>query len=145
VSRKLSRNVYGLWFCQGVIKKEFNPQILLWLDSQDETALYMSVLMIGELQKGISRLPDGPRNLELQARVSNNVGTRFEGRFLSIDGEVAATLGRLLGAAERRGKKLPVMEGLIGATAIPHHLTVVARNTRDLERCQAKVFNPWKG
>jgi predicted nucleic acid-binding protein len=37
------------------------------------------------------------------------------------------------------------MNGLIAATAITHHLTVVARNTGDLERCQAKVFNPWKG
>ena len=70
---------------------------------------------------------------------------RFEGRFLSIDGEVAAAWGRLLGTAERRGKKLSVMNGLIAATAITHHLTVVARNTGDLERCQARVFNPWKG
>jgi toxin FitB len=105
----------------------------------------MSVLTIGELQKGISTLPDGPRKLELQAWVSNNLGTRFEGRFLSIDGEVAAAVGRLLGDAERLGKKLPVMEGLIGATAITHHLTVITPNTRDLERCQAKVFSPWKG
>jgi len=57
---------------------------------------------------------------------------------------VAATWGRLLGTAERQGKKLPVMDSLIAATAITHNLTVVTRNTRDLERCQAKVFNPWK-
>jgi toxin FitB len=58
---------------------------------------------------------------------------------------VAAAWGRLLGAAERQDKKLPVMDSLTAATAITHHLTVVTRNTQDLERCQAKVFNPWKG
>ena len=129
----------------GLIKKEPNPQVLLWLESQDETALHLSVLTIGELQKGISKLPEGPRKLELQAWVSNDLVARFEGRLLSIDVEVASTWGRLLGAAERQGKRLPVMDSLFAATAITHNLTVVTRNTRDLERCQAKVFNPWKG
>jgi predicted nucleic acid-binding protein len=76
--------------------------------------------------------------------VSNDLVARFEGRLLSIDVEVASTWGRLLGAAERQGKRLPVMDSLIAATAITHNLTVVTRNARDLERCQAKVFNPWK-
>jgi toxin FitB len=51
----------------GLIKKEANPQVLLWLESQDETALRLSALTIGELEKGISKLPEGPRKLELQA------------------------------------------------------------------------------
>jgi hypothetical protein len=127
-----------------LIKKEPNPHVLLWLENQDETVLFLSVLTIGELQKGISRLPDSPKKLELQGWVSNNLVARFEGRLLSIDVEVAAAWGRLLGAAERQGKKLPVMDSLIAATAITHNLTVVTRNARDMERCQAKVFNPWK-
>ncbi len=127
-----------------LIKKEPNREVLLWLEDQDETALYLSVLTIGELQKGISKLPDGPKKVELQGWGSNDLVARFEGRLLSIDAEVAGAWGRLLGAVERQGKKLPVMDSLIAATAITHHLTVVTRNTRDLERCQAKVFNPWK-
>jgi predicted nucleic acid-binding protein len=63
---------------------------------------------------------------------------------MPIDGEVAAAWGRLLRAAERQGKKLPVMDSLIAAAAISHHLTLATRNTRDLERYEAKVFNPWK-
>jgi len=74
----------------GLIKKEPNPQVLLWLGNQDEIALCLSVLTIGELQKGISKLPEGPRKLELQAWVSNDLVARFEGQFPSIDGEVAA-------------------------------------------------------
>lgn len=131
-------------FISELIKKEPNPQVLLWLENQDETALYLSVLTIGELQKGISKLPEGPKKSELQGWVSNDLVARFEGRLLSIDAEAAAAWGRLLGTAERQGKKLPVMDSLIAATAITHNLTVVTRNNRDLERCQAKVFNPWK-
>ena len=127
-----------------VIKKGPNPQVLLWLGNQDETALYLSVLTIGELQKGISKLLDASKKLELQGWVSNDLVARFEGRLLRIDAEVAAARGRLPGAAERPGKKLRVLDSLIAATAITHHLTVVTRNTRDLERCLAKVFNPWK-
>jgi predicted nucleic acid-binding protein len=104
----------------------------------------LGVLTIGELQNGISKLPDGPKKSELQGWVSNDLVARFEGRLLSIDAEAAAVWGRLLGTAERQGKKLPVMDSLIAATAITHNLTVVTRNNRDLERCQAKVFNPWK-
>ena len=132
-------------FISELIKREPNPKVLLWLGNQDEIALYLSVLTIGELQKGISKLPDGPKKLELQGWVSNDLVARFEGRLLPIDAEVAAAGGRLLGAAERQGKRPPVMDSLIAATAITHNLTVVTRNTRDLERCQAKVFNPWKG
>ncbi len=127
-----------------LIKREPNPRVLPWLESQDETTLYLSVLTIGELQKGISKLPDSLKKLELQAWVSNDLVARFEGRLLSIDGEVAIAWGRLLGVAEKQGKKLPVMDILIAATAITHNLTVVTRNTRDLERCHAKAFNPWK-
>lgn len=127
-----------------LIKREPNPRVLPWLESQDETTLYLSVLTIGELQKGISKLPDSHKKLELQAWVSKDLVARFEGRLLPIDGEVATGWGRLLGVAEKQGKKLPVMDSLIAATAITHNLTVVTRNTRDLERCHAKVFNPWK-
>jgi len=127
-----------------VSKKEPNPNVLLWLDKQDESALYLSVLTIGELQKGISKLPDNARKAELQAWVNNELVGRFGRRILNIDVEVAGAWGILLGTAEKHGKKLPAMDSLIAATASVHALIVVTRNTRDMERCQAKVFNPWK-
>lgn len=127
-----------------LIKKKPSLPVLRWLEKQDETALYLSVLTIGELQKGISKLPDNPKKLELQGWVNNELVGRFEGRILSIDVEVAAAWGKLLGSAEKQGRKLPVMDSLIAATANTHNLTVVTRNARDMERCQASVFNPWR-
>jgi len=127
-----------------LLKREPNARVLHWLDKQDENSLYLSVLTLGELQKGVSKLPEDKRKSDLQSWVNNNLCTRFEGRILPIDVEVASAWGTLLGNSERRGKKLPVMDSLIASTAAVHNLTVVTRNIRDMQQCQAKVFNPWE-
>ena len=126
-----------------LVKKEPNPKVVTWLDERSESALFLSVLTIGELQKGISKLAAGTRKDELQAWVEHDVADRFEGRILEVDLETVLVWGKLQGEAEQRGERLPVMDSLIAATAKAHGLYVVTRNARDLERCQAKVFNPW--
>ena len=126
-----------------LVKKEPNPAVVSWLDEEDEQKLFLSVLNLGELQKGISKLPDGTKKDELQAWVALDLVERFAGRILDIDLETALCWGRLQGEAEQAGEKLPVMDSLIAATAAAHGLVVVTRNVRDLERCQARIFNPW--
>lgn len=126
-----------------LVKKEPNPAVVSWLDEEDEEKLFLSVLNLGELQKGISKLPDGAKKEELQAWVALDLAERFAGRILDIDLETALCWGRLQGEAEQAGEKLPVMDSLIAATAAAHGLVVVTRNVRDMERCQTRVFNPW--
>lgn len=126
-----------------MVKKEPNPAVVSWLDEQDEQKLFLSVLNLGELQKGISKLPDGTRKNELQAWVALDLVERFTGRILEIDLETALCWGRLQGEAEQAGEKLPVMDSLIAATAAEHGLVVVTRNVRDIERCKVRVCNPW--
>ena len=126
-----------------VIKREPNPAVIDWLDAQDEQTLFLSVLNLGELQKGISRLPDGPRKEELQAWVTLDLLERFTGRIIDVDLDTALCWGKLQGNAERAGEKLPVMDALIAATASAHGLTVVTRNIKDMERCGVRVCNPW--
>ena len=70
---------------------------------------------------------------------------RFRDRLLAVDLGVAARWGALVGASEARGQPLPVIDSLIAATSLQHDLTVVTRNTDDLERCGARCFNPWVG
>jgi len=126
------------------IKKVPNPQVVAWLDGCDEEKLFLSVLTIGELQKGISKLPDdNPRKEDLQQWVEHDLMERFEGRILTIDVDIAIAWGNLQGAAEQTGESLPVMDSLIAATAKAYGLAVVTRNVRDLKRCSAKIFNPW--
>jgi predicted nucleic acid-binding protein len=126
-----------------LVKKEPNPAVVSWLDEQDEQKLFLSVLNLGELQKGISKLPDGTKKDELQAWVALDLVERFTGRILDVDLETALCWGRLQGEAEQAGEKLPVMDSLIAATAAAHGLVVVTRNVRDIERCGVRICNPW--
>jgi len=128
-----------------LVRKVPNAAVLKWLDARDEQSLFLSVLTLGELQKGISRLSTGPRKDDLQAWIEHDLIERFAGRILDLDLKMALIWGKLLGEAELKGGKLPVMDSLIAATAIAHGLVVVTRNVKDIERCRAKVFNPWVG
>jgi predicted nucleic acid-binding protein len=127
-----------------LVKKEPNPGVVNWLDEQDEQTLFLSVLNLGELQKGISKLTDGTKKDELQAWIGLDLVERFSGRILDIDLETALYWGRIQGEAERTGEKLPVMDSLIAATAAAHGLIVVTRNVRDIEKCGVRVCNPWE-
>jgi predicted nucleic acid-binding protein len=127
-----------------LVKREPIPAVVAWLDKQDEQKLFLSVLNLGELQKGISKLPDGTKKDELQAWVALDLVERFTGRILDVDLDTSLYWGRLQGEAEQAGEKLPVMDSLIAATAAAHGLVVVTRNVRDIERCGVRVCNPWE-
>lgn len=126
-----------------LVKKEPNPAVLDWLDARDEQTLFLSVLTLGELQKGIRKLPSGTRRNELQAWAEHDLVERFNGRILAIDLETALCWGILQGESEAQGETLPVMDSLIAATASAHGLIVVTRNIKDMERCRVRVCNPW--
>ena len=126
-----------------LIKREPNQNVVRWIDEHDETYFYLSVITLGELQKGINKLSDQNRADQLQNWLDQSLTRRFQGRFLDIDVEVISTWGRLQGASEKKGVKLPVIDSLIAATAITHNMIVVTRNVHDLELCHASVFNPW--
>lgn len=127
-----------------MVKKEPHPAVISWLDTGDESRMYLSVLTLGELIKEITKLPEGEKREKLQSWVSNDLALRFGQRLVEIDVEIARAWGTLLGEAERRGEKLPVVDSLIAVTASVYDLVVVTRNVQDMARCQAKVFNPWE-
>ena len=86
-----------------LVKKEPHPAVLRWMDAGDESRMYLSVLTLGELIKGITKLPDGEKREKLQSWVSNDLALRFGHRLVEIDTEIARAWGTLLGEAERRG------------------------------------------
>ncbi|MEO8136040.1 MAG: type II toxin-antitoxin system VapC family toxin, partial [Betaproteobacteria bacterium] len=105
--------------------------------------LFLSVITIGELEKGIVRLPESAKRNALRQWARIEIADRFRDRLLTIDSGVAARWGALVGLAESRGQPLPVIDSLIAATGLQHDLIVVTRNTEDFERCGASCFNPW--
>jgi len=119
--------------------------VVQWLADAEETRLYLSVLTLGELEKGIARLPASARRSRVERWVRQDLAARFEGRLLDVDRRVAERWGALSGASEARGAPLPVIDALIAASALAHGLEVVTRNTADLERCGARCVNPWRG
>lgn len=122
-----------------------NPSgvVLKWIDGQDEASLYLSVLTIGEIEKGVARLSASARRSRLQSWVRRDLVERFSGRLLPINTRTAARWGSIAGESERRGKPLPVIDCLIAATALVHGLAVATRNVGDFERCGATCVNPW--
>ena len=120
-----------------------NPAIGAWIDLHDEWDLYLSVLSIGELRKGVAKLAEGRRRLQLVHWLESDVKKRFAGRILPIDLEIAETWGRLIGQAGASGKVLPAVDSLIAATALHHGMIVVTRNVEDFTAAGVPVENPW--
>ena len=126
-----------------LVRKSPSAPVLEWIAGQDEASLYLSVLTIGELEKGIARLPASARRSRLLSWVRRDLVERFGGRLLPIDARTAARWGAITGESERRGRPLPVIDCLIAATALLHGFTVATRNVGDFERCGAACVNPW--
>lgn len=105
--------------------------------------MFLSVLTIGEIRKGISSLPSGNRRALLESWLGNDLVMRFTDRILSIDFGIAERWGLLSAQAKLSGVLLPVIDSLLAATALHHNLTFVTRNTSDVKLAGLGVFNPW--
>jgi len=127
-----------------IIRKRPHAGVVKWLENCDESGIYLSVLTIGEIQKGIARLEDGDRKASIQRWLNNDLGNRFEGRILPVDTEVATAWGWMQGEAELRGESIPTVDGLLAATAMVHNLALVTRNEKDVSNSGARIINPWK-
>ena len=128
-----------------LVRPRPKASVVSWVLERDEDELFLSVITIGELEKGIARLPDSPKRVALEQWVRRELADRSRDRLLAVDSGVAARWGALVGASEARGQPLPIIDSLIAATSLQHDFTVVTRNTDDLERCGARCFNPWVG
>ena len=117
--------------------------VTAWIERVDESHLYLSVIVLGEIQKGIAKLEESKKKHSLQLWLEQNLQERFAGRILSVDFSVALEWGVLQGASARSGIPAPVIDSLIAETAICHNLTLVTRNTADFERMPVKLINPW--
>jgi predicted nucleic acid-binding protein len=126
-----------------LVKKNPHRQVVNWVDEQEESTLFLSVLTVGELEKGIAKLPASARRTNLISWVRRELAGRFGGRLLPIDVRVAERWGAMAGESEKRGKPLPVVDSLLAATALVHDLQIVTRNVADFEPCGVVCVNLW--
>jgi predicted nucleic acid-binding protein len=127
-----------------LVKTKPNLSVVEWIRSQDEESLFLSVITIGEIQKGISQLPDSRKKKQhLQNWLNNELQERFKDRILEITIGTARVWGQVLGACEKKGVTLPAVDSLIASQGIFHKMTIVTRNVSDMEPSGVQLFNPW--
>jgi len=124
-------------------KKAPAPEVIVWLDEQDEASLFISVISLGEIEKGILKLRehDRRRSQKLTAWLGK-VEQRFAGRILPLDAAALHVWAQIAARSELAGQPVPLMDGLLMATAQCHGLTVVTRNVQDFA-VYPQIFNPW--
>jgi predicted nucleic acid-binding protein len=127
-----------------LVRPKPEPRVLEWIEAVDETLLYLSVLTLGEIRKGLAGLAQSKRRTLLENWLEVELQPRFSGRIVSIDTAIADRWGLLTAEAKRNGKPLSIIDGLLAATALQHNLTVVSRNTSDFANTHVPVLDPWE-
>ena len=121
-----------------------NQDVAQWIESTAEELLFLSVITIGEIRKGIELLDDDdPRRGTFQRWLDRDLRLRFAGRLLAFDDAVAERWGQLEALAKSRRLTLPTIDAQLAATALHHGLTFVTRNTTHVRETGVAVFNPW--
>ena len=120
-------------------KKQADERVMAFLSAVEPSALYISVLTLGELRKGVTHMgrfdPEAAKRLEFWVE---GLEESFADRILGIDLATARLWGELSGQRPR-----PVIDTLLAATAVVHDLTLVTRNSSDVEDIALKVLDPW--
>jgi toxin FitB len=122
-------------------KREPTPSVADWLAATAPVRLYVSVLTLGEIQQGIERIRakgDGQQAAALEGWL-RELEAGFDDRVLPVTLPVASARGR-----QRSGRPIPVVDGLIAATAVVHGMTVVTRNVKDFQQAGVQVLNPFE-
>jgi predicted nucleic acid-binding protein len=121
-------------------KKKADQGVIAFLQAADSSGLYLSVLTIGELRKGIAaKMRTDPAAAKSLTVWLEGLEFGFANRILPIDAATARFWGEWSGERLR-----PVIDTLLAATAVHHGLTLVTRNTRDVEGIPVKTHNPWR-
>lgn len=126
-----------------LITKQPNPKVIDWLDAQLPENLYLSVITIGEISKGISKLTSSQRKKSLDIWLNQALPSRFLGRILGIDIKTMLLWGELVGKLEKQGRPLPIIDSLIAAITLQNSLALVTRNEKDFAGTEIVIVNPW--
>jgi predicted nucleic acid-binding protein len=124
-----------------VRRKRPSPAVLDWLNATADDSLYISVLTLAEIRRGIELVSDPNKQAGLNSWVEQTLLPWLGTRMLPIDRAVAETWGRIAAVA---GHPLPVIDSLLAATALTHGLCMVTRNTIDFGLPELRVIDPWQ-
>ena len=127
-----------------IINPSGAPTVKAWATAQDENRLFLSVLTLGEYDKGIHNVPDDHPERPRFIAARDRLAARFSDRTLSISDAVVRRWGVISGTTKRLTQHSPpVIDTLFAATALEHDLCLVTRNVRDMRASGAPIFDPW--
>jgi len=124
-------------------REQGRPRVRAQVGAIRNRDLFLSVITVGELTKGITLLPAG-RKKDALSEWLLVLEQDYAERILPVDAETARVWGELTAAAQSGGKTVSVSDGLIAATAIRHGLHVMTRNVSDFRDTGAMLINPWE-
>lgn len=122
-------------------KQRADARVVAWAEMRPRQSLYLSVLSLGEIRKGVEGVADPAFRQRLTDWLEVDLRNYFVGRLLSVDEQVADCWGRMQASA---GRSLPAIDGLLAATALHHDLTLVTRNSKDFAGLGVRLVNPWE-
>ena len=120
-----------------------DTKVIQWFNETPDYELFLSVLTIAEIRKGIEKLKDSSKKDVLTTWLQTELDERFKNRILSFGISEAMIWGKLTARMENKGIKLPIIDSMIAAIALSKNAILVTRNTKDFEATGVKLLNPW--
>jgi toxin FitB len=139
VSFLLDTNVVSEW-----VKPQPNPRVVHWLNEVDEEQVFLSVVSLAEIRRGVELMAPGKRRDRLASWLTGDLPARFAGRVLEVDSRIAEAWGVLMARGQRAGVSVGVLDAFVAATAEVHRLTLVTRNVADFRKLGISLLNPWQ-
>jgi len=121
-----------------------NPNVLSWFQSQNEEMLFLSIITIGEIEKGIYQLPASRKRTLLETWLFDDLAPNFHGRILEINRKLITSWAKMIADLKTKGVVRPSFDSLIEATALHHQLILVTRNVKNFQYSQVTILNPWE-
>jgi toxin FitB len=125
------------------LKPSPNPTVMPWMDNTPANNLYLSVITMGEIIRGMTKQAGTKRGVELEAWFEKTLIPSFEARILPLQEAQMRIWGKEYARAAARGFTPPILDSLLAATAIEQGLILVTRNTKDLGVLPVTLLNPW--
>lgn len=121
-----------------------NPNVLSWFQSQNEEMLFLSIITIGEIEKGIYQLPASRKRTLLETWLFDDLAPNFHGRILEINRKLITSWAKMIADLKTKGVVRPSFDSLIEATALHHQLILVTRDVKNFQYSQVTILNPWE-
>ena len=130
-------------FVSEFTRKTPHPGVIGWLDQQVVSDLLITTLTLGEIAKGIERLPMSQKRTDLEIWLAHDLLARFAGRIVSFDEAAGFEWGRLCARLEMGGFMMPAVDSQIAAICLLRGADIVTRNIADFAHSGVRVVNPW--